>query len=282
VRENLEKARSKAQELLDRGSVNVDEIDIYKLDAFNGEVGKYLEEAKKGEALALSALKTRIGAPPNAVLDIATQRLTPDEGEPAELPTYLEEARAKRPEYRQIREGLQAREALVEAARAAWWPDLFVAGQLSGAQAEKRSRITNPFVPDEFNHFWGGIALGLRWKLDFGITGAKVAAEQAQYNRLLSTRSYAEANIPLQITKAHLELHEAAKSIAATRDAYSNAKKWVVAALANFDFGVGPTRDIFEGLQNYARMRAGYFQSIYNHKMAKANLEYAIGQAPPK
>lgn len=282
VRENLEKARTKARELLDKGSANVDEIDIYKLDAFHGEVGKYLEEARKGEALALSALKTRIGLPADAEIDIATERLTPDETQAAELPSYLDEARTRRPEYRQIREGLQAREALVEAARAAWWPDFFLAGYLSGANADKRTRITNPFIRDEFNHFWGGIALGLKWKIDFGITGAKVAAEQAQYNRLLSTRTYAEANIPLQIRKAYLEIQEADRSIEATREAYSNAKKWVVAALANFDFGVGPARDVFEGLQNYARMRAGYFQSIYNAKMARANLEYAVGAEPNK
>lgn len=280
VRENLEKARKKAKELLDKGSSNVDEIDIYKLDAFKGEVGKFQEEAQKGERLALAALRARIGLPADAALDIATERLVPDEDTIVDLPSFLAESREKRPEYRQIKEGLLAREALVEAAKAGYYPDLFLAGYLSGAYAEKRSRIDNPFVPDQFNHFWGGIALGLKWKLDFGITGAKVAAEQAQYNRLLSTKVYAENNIPLQIRKAYLELKEAENSIGETRVAYSNSKKWVVAALANFDFGVGPAKEVFEGLQNYARMRAGYFQSIYNYNMAHANLVYATGAEP--
>lgn len=280
VREDLDKARKKAKEYLDKGSTNVDDLDIYKLDAFSGEVDKYLEEAKKGEALALAALKSRTGFPPETDLDIATERLTPDEGKAPELPVYLDESQAKRPEYRQIKEGLQAREALVEAAKAEYYPDVFIAGYLSGAYADKRSRIDNPFVPDEFNHLWAGIALGLKWKLDFGITGAKVAGERAKYNRLLSTKTYAETNIPLQIKKAYLEMKEAEKSITATEEAYTNAKKWVVAALANFDFGIGPAKEIFEGLQNYARMRADYFQSIYNYKMALANLDYAAGQAP--
>ncbi|RNC69333.1 MAG: TolC family protein [Desulfuromonadales bacterium] len=280
VQENLDKARKKARELLDKGSPNVEELDIYKLDAFNGEVGKYLEEAKKGESLALSALKTRVGLPTDAQIDIATERLTPDESSASDLSFYLNESRAKRPEYRQIREGLQARQALVDAAKAAYWPDLFVAGYLSGAHADKRTRIDNPFIRDDFNHFWGGVALGLKWKLDFGITGAKVSGEQAQYNRLLSTKTYAEANIPLQIKKAHLELIEAEKSISSTKEAYTNSKKWIVAALANFDFGIGPAKEVFEGLQNYARMRGGFFQSIYNQKIAKANLEYAIGEMP--
>jgi hypothetical protein len=53
-----------------------------------------------------------------------------------------------------------------------------------------------------------------------------------------------------------------------------------VAAVANFDFGIGPARDIFEGLQNYARMKGEYFQSLYNFRVAEANLMLATGQAP--
>ncbi|HKZ16168.1 MAG TPA: TolC family protein [Geobacteraceae bacterium] len=280
VSEDLNKARDKARKLLDKGSPNVEQLDIYKLDAFAGEVEKYLEEAKKGEALALAALRTRVGLPADAKLDIATERLTYEEEKVGALPEYLQASLTKRPEYRQIKEGLQARDALVKVARAAYYPDFFLGGYVSGAYAPDRTRITNPFVPDYFNHAWAGVALGLKWKLDFGITGAKLAGEVAQYNRLLSTRDYAERNIPLQINKSYLDIMEAEKSIAATRTAYSNAKKWVVAALANFDFGVGPAKEIFDALENYARMRADYFRSIYNYEMAQANLIYAVGESP--
>lgn len=280
VRESLTKAQDKARKLLKEESPNVNELDIFKLDAFAGEVNKYLEEANKGEALALSALKTQISVSPNVEMDIETERLTPDEVTIPELPLFLDASKVKRPEYKQIDQGLRARAALVEAAKAAYYPDIFLGGYFSAAYAEKRDRITNPYVPDEFNHLWGGVALGLKWNLDFGITGAKVAAERAQYNRLVATRAFAESNIPLQIRKSYLEIREAEKSIEATRSAYTNAKKWVVAALANFDFGVGPAQEIFDALQNYARMRAEYFQTLYNYKLAQANLAYAVGEAP--
>jgi outer membrane protein len=280
VSEDLNKALDKAHKLLDKGSPNVEQLDIYKLDAFSGEVDKYLAEAKKGEAIALSALRTRVGLPADAKLDIATERLTYEEETVGPLTNYLQESLAKRPEYRQIKEGLQARDALVKVARAAYYPDFFLGGYLSGAWTPERTKIVNPFVPDYFNHAWGGVALGLKWKLDFGITGAKLAGEVAQYNRLLSTKDYAERNIPLQIKKSYLDIQEAEKSIAATHTAYTNAKKWLVAALANFDFGIGPAREIFDALGSYAKMRADYFRSIYNYKMAQANLAYAVGESP--
>jgi len=141
-------------------------------------------------------------------------------------------------------------------------------------------RVKNPYINDQFKHINGGVALGARWKLDFGITSAKVAGEQAQYNRLLSTKEYADANIPLQIKKFYLELKEAENSAKATQKGYTNAKKWAVTSVANFDFGVGPAKEIFEALQMYAQMRGAYFQSIYNYRIARSNLDYATGEAP--
>jgi len=280
VQEDLATARKKAQKLLDEGSESVDQIDIYKLDAFAGEVAKLLEEAQKGENLALAALKTRLGLPAVTPLDISSERLTKDEEVIPSYDVFVEKARARRPEFRQISEGLKARAALVEAAKANYYPDIFLGGLVSWAYADDRDRINNPYITDPYKHFYGGAALGIRWKLDFGITGAKVAGEQAQYNRLLSTREFADANIPLQIKKFYLDLKEAEKSVTATQSAYTNGKKWAVAALANFDFGVGPAKEIFDALEAYARMRAAYFQSIYNYKIARANLDYAVGEPP--
>jgi outer membrane protein TolC len=280
VQDSLKKARDKAQQLFDEGSPNVVLEDIYKLDSFGGEVAGYLAEADKGEQLALAALRSRVGLAPAAEVDIATERLVPGEEAVPELGAVVATAKTRRPEFRQIEEGLKAREALVEAARADYFPDLFLAGYLSGAWAEKRDRVTNPWVPDQYNHGWVGVALGMKWKLDFGITGAKVEGKRAEYSRLLSTRAYAETNIPLQVKKFHLELDEAVKGIKATHDGYTNAKKWVVAAIANFDFGIGSAKEIFDALQQYAKMRAANYQAIYNEKLSRANLVYAAGEEP--
>lgn len=280
VQEDLNKARRTAQKMLDEGSSGVDEIDIYKLDAFSGEVSKYLEEAQKGESLAMAALKTRLGFPGDSRIEISNQRLAIDDKMVPTYDTFVDQARGRRPEFRQISEGLKARSALVEAAKANYYPDIFLGALFSWAYADDRDHIHNPYITDQFQHLNGGVALGARWKLDFGITRSKVAGEQAQYNRLLSTKQFADANIPLEIRQHYLELKEAENSSKATKSAYTNAKKWVVAALANFDFGVGPAKEIFDGLQAYSLMRSDYLKSIYNYNIARAKLEYATGETP--
>ena len=216
-----------------------------------------------------------MGLPVDAQLEIATERLTVIDAEILPIETYIDNARRRRPEFRQIAEGLKARTALVEAAKANYYPDIFLAGLFSWAYADDRDHIQNPYINDQFNHLNAGVALGARWKLDFGITGAKVAGERAQYNRLLSTRDYADANIPLQVKKFYLDMIEGKNSATATRAAYLNAKKWAVTAVANFDFGMGPAKDIFEALQAYSSMRSDFFKSVYNYRIAAANLDYA-------
>ena len=280
VADTLKDARDKAQKLFDEGSPNVVLEDLYKLDSYRGEVAGYQAEADKGERLALAALKSRLGLAPEADFDIATTELATANEPVADVATFVASARDRRPEFRQIREGLKAREALVEAARADYFPDIFLAGYLSGAYSEKRDRVNNPWVPDQFNHYWAGVALGLRWKLDFGITDAKVAEKRAEFNRLEHTRDFAEANIPLQVRKYYLDFSAAQEKMAANDQGYKNAKKWVVAAVSNFDFGVGPAKEIFDALEQYAKTRAAWFQAVYNRNLARAGLDYAAGADP--
>lgn len=272
--------KKKVRELIEHEVPSGDEMDLYKIDAYAGAVNKFMEEALKGERLALAALKARMGLGANVEIDVATERLTMDNDPEADIETFIERARLQRPEFKQLKEGLAARTALVDAAKANYYPDIFLAGVLSWAYADKRDRIDNPYISDRFQHAYGGLALGMKWHLDFGIIGAKVAAEQAQLNRLQSTNNYAEAFIPLQIRKAWLEMKEAEKVVTITKDAFTSAKKWGAAALANFDFGIGNPKDVFEAVEIYGKMKADHYQAIYNYKLAKANLEYAIGEQP--
>lgn len=280
LQEYMTSGKKKVQELIDREVPSGDEMDLHKIDAYAGTVNKYMEEALKGERLALAALKTRIGMGDNVEIEVATDRLVMDNDPPTDIESFIERSRLQRPEFKQLKEGLAARTALVDAAKANYYPDIFLAGVLSWAYADKRDRIDNPYITDRFQHAYGGVALGIKWHLDFGIIGSKVATEQAQLNRLQSTNSYAEAFIPLQIRKAWLEMKEAEKVVVITKDAFNSAKKWGAAALANFDFGIGNPKDIFDAVEIYGKMKADHYQAIYNYKLAKANLEYAVGENP--
>ena len=280
LQQYMRQGKEKVQELIDNESAAGDPMDLYKIDAYSGEVNKYMEEAHKGECLATAALKARLGLVNGTDIAIEEDQLQEPEFNCLELDDYIEKSKQQRPEFKQLAEGIAARTALVEAAKANYYPDIFLAGIFSWAYAADRDKVNNPYISDSFNHLYGGVALGMRWKIDFGITKSKVSGEQAQLNRLSSTKLYAESYIPLQIKKAWFELNESYNNISTTRNAFQSAKKWGAAALANFDFGVGNPRDVFDAVGVYGKMKAAYYQSIYDFYIAKANLDYAIGENP--
>ena len=120
--------------------------------------------------------------------------------------------------------------------------------------------------------------LGLKWDINFGITSAKVQSARAEHEKLLETKAFAEAGIPLQVRKAYLEVVEAKKNITATEESYTSARKWLVSAVANFDLGIGEAKEIFEALRAYAENRAENYKAIYNYNLALANLDHMTGE----
>ncbi|MBV5337524.1 MAG: TolC family protein, partial [Deltaproteobacteria bacterium] len=189
----MQQGKQKIQHLIDNESDSGDPMDLFKIDAYSGEINKYMEEALKGEKLATAALKARLSLGDNVDIIVPEERLELENEALPSMNGAIDRARLQRPEFKQLAEGMEARTALVEAAKANYYPDIFLAGMVSWAYADGRDRIKNPYISDPFQHGYGGVALGAKWKLDFGITAAKVAAEQAQLNRLASTKQYADS-----------------------------------------------------------------------------------------
>jgi outer membrane protein TolC len=278
LKEQLDKALEKVQKSLDSDSPTADQVDLYKLRAFSGELDKHLSEANKGVALSLEALATYLGLTRNQQVQLDRDTLEPEVRQVGGTDAQVSDALRLRPEMAQVRAGVDATRALVDVERSNYYPQFFAAivGAYSGAT--NRSFIENPFVNDTFSQRGAGIIAGFKLHVDFGITGGKVRTAQAEYMQVEEKKNYAERFIPLQVRKARAELEEAQKAIEATREGYLNSRKWLVAAVANFDLGIGEAKDVADALASYARMRGDNFRAIYNYNLALANLDHATGR----
>ena len=279
ISEDLDKAVGKTERQLKADAPGVDEVDLFKLKAFRGEALRNRNEAQKGFDLATIALRTFAGLDPGEPMELDAKGLdaAPRQAEPEEqaIGTALD----LRPEMNQVRAGLKATEALVQAEESNLYPQFFLGVNGYYAQAGNRTRQQNPFAYDPLNDRFVAVVLGLRYNLDFGITRGKIRAAQAEHLRVQETKQFAEQGIPLQVRKAHREFAEAKESMRATEEGWRNARKWLVAAKANFDLGVGDARDLGEAVQAYAKLRAENFKAMYNSNLALANIEHATGRA---
>jgi len=277
IKEQLTKSIEKTENQLKIGAPWADETNIYKFRAFLGEAEKNLNEVDKNIIFLKDALMANVGISKAQDFEVADLSITPEESKPEPLTAYLKNASDLRAEFSQLREGLGAKKALADAERSGYYPQLFLGVKASIAGATNRDKIKNPYVSDYFNHGYGAAFLGLKWSVDFGITKGRVGEAEAEYNKLLAKKRFAEEAIPLQIKKAYLDFEEASKNIPELEKAYINAKKWLVSALANYDLGIGDANDIGEAATAYALTRTNYLRSILNHRMSYANLLYASG-----
>ena len=279
IRGDIDKAIEKTERQLKADAPGVDEVDLYKLKAFRGEILKNRNEAQKGFDLATAALRTFAGLDSGQPLELDARGLdaTPRRVEPEDqaIGTALD----LRPEMTQVRAGLRATEALIQVEESSLYPQFFMAVNGYYAQAGNRTFQQNPFIFDPLNDRFAAVLLGLKYSFDFGITRGKIRAAQAEHHKVRETKQFAEQGIPLQVRKAHLELAEAVETIRATDDGWRNARKWLVAAKANFDLGVGDARDLGDAAETYAKLRAENFKSTYNYNLALANIEHATGRA---
>lgn len=275
IKDELEKAIKRTEEDLKKDIPPADELTLYKLKTYFGEVKRNLNEIDKNEAIIIEALKFMAGLSGKR-LEIVTEPLKYEElhMKPDEL---IAKAFILRPEMVQIREGLKARQSLIDVEKSNLYPQIFflVKGSLAGAT--NRDRIHNPYIYDPLNDSMLAAVLGMKLNIDFGITKGKIREAEIEYQKIVEKKKLAESGIPVQIMKAYIELQEASKSAKDMEEAYQNAKKWLVTADANIDMGIGETKDLADAVLAYATTRINQLKALYNQKMAFANLVQASG-----
>jgi outer membrane protein len=271
-------ARRRMNRLLELGSTNVLESDLYRLDAYRAATVRFRAEAEKGVKVAYFALKSLIYLPPDTEFELAEKVLPVKEEALPDLESYIQKAYGERPEFKQLDEALAAQESLIEAVQSDRYPSFFVALEASLAGAPGRETFHNAYIPDEFNHVNVGVVTGIKWNFDFGISEAKVDKERAEYGRLHYMKASAKLNIPIQVAKYYQDAREWKVALDSYNKAAVASRKWVVIALANFDMGVGTADDMLRAIEKYGENQGKYIEALFNYSLSLAQLEYAVGE----
>ena len=274
----IKDARQRIQRMLQVGSPNVSEVDLHRLETFESEVLQFKAKAEGGARLAYLALKKSIGLREGQEFRLDRKELPTDGRELAGQEEYMQKALENRPELESLKKGIEARKALVDAARADLYPSFFLAAIGSFAVAPGRERMAISYFRDEFNHAEAGFVLGTSWHFDLGVGTGKVKKAKAEYQKMVHTREYAERNIPLEVAKYYQDAMEFRNGIEAYNKGMTAARKWIVAAFSDFDIGLGTAKDMFDAIDRYGKNRGEYLVALYNYHIALARLSYAVGE----
>ncbi len=276
ARTYLNDTRQRVDRLLAMNSPNAKETDRYRIAAYEGALEKSSAEAEEGSKTAYRALKALIGYGENQ--DFRVPENLPTPSAPAgTLDTYIQTSLELRPEFRELKEGLAARQLLVDAAKADRLPSFFfaVVGELAGAPGRKYN--PDPYVNDYFNDYGALPMVGAKWHFDFGILKAKVGQAQAELEKLREDQRAALMGIPIEVAKRYDEVQQYYKSSEGLEKAYVNSRRWLITAFGNFDMGLGKMDDIFQAFERYGVFRGDYLMALYQYNLSVAELDQATG-----
>ena len=263
---------------LDNGEEGVTEVDKLRLDVYREDVRARMSEPVKGEAMALAALRFFTGQP--GVLDIPDVPLKRPPQELLPVTSWLEAARLYRPDLKMAQAGLDARSRLVDLARARLLPDIGLTLSSSYAFSPSAERQQNPWVGDNFNHFFYGFAIGFRWSLDLLPQVARIAQARAQLEEVQANLRLALGGVAVEVEHAHAIAVDAKTRLEAFERSERRAKQWVSKVQSGIDLGTEDEKAVVEPLRAYATARISRLQATYDYVVAMSQLVLVTGWEP--
>ena len=249
----------------------------YKLGLAQLELERRERELESRLQLARAALAWKTGLPEDAPLELADDGLRVEPAAVPPLDSLEAMALRRRPDWAQLRSGIAARQAQTDAARSAYYPQIFVAGGLRYAVAPNRTDQHNPFVKDEYNYFNGGVFLGLRQSFEWGLLGADLQQARARLYELKARERTAAQGIRLDVGRAHGEFRQAQHRLKAARQGRSLGREWLQIAQEEYELDPGQLKELVGAFERLAVLEQEYREAVYHHNTRLARLERTVG-----
>jgi outer membrane protein TolC len=275
--EQFTKAVERAEELLNDEKGTLTQQDLLKLRYGLNRSSGQLVELRKGRHLVHAALKRLLYLPEGEDFTVTEKRLRPVEIELKSLEFYQETATRVRPEWKELDQGIQARQAELKAEQRGYFPDLFVSGIFRYSVAPNRDEQENPFAVEDFNYLNGGLFLGCRLALDFGLP-QRIAEKRAELFTLMQDKRDAVSGMLLEVEKAYRDVVEKQESLDFSRKSRKDGRALAALSAAGFQMGLGEAKDVFEAFGIYTEAAAKYYLAVKDFNVSVAELDRVTGK----
>ena len=285
ARELADLVRELREELAEREEeVDLDDADLplatsYKLQLVSLELDTRQRQLDATLDLARATMAWRCGMAEDEDWEPEARFLARDSTHVPTLDTLTALAARRRPEWRRLQAGIAARQALESAARAAYYPQFFLAGGFRYGVAPGRTDQHNPFAVDDYNFSSLGMFVGMRQSFEWGLLGAKRDKARAELLELESQEQSAADGIRLDVNRAYSELEVAAAGLTSAEDGRSLGQRWVHLAAEAYEFTeeADDLKALVTAFEGFAKTEQAYFQAVYDYNVSLARLERAVG-----
>jgi len=282
VLSKLNKALDNVIKKLDKGDPAFDEADRIRLEINRDELNARVGEAKKGEALAIAALRFLTGV--QSAFEIPDEPLKRPDLQMGPVVRYLTAARLFRPDVNRARAGVAARKAFVDFSRAQMFPNIGLGLSFGYSVAPSATPQNTAWIGDPFNGFGAGFAFGIDWPLDLLPRHARMEQAEAQLEEARALERLALGGVAVEVEGAYAAAIEAKTREETWDHAEHRAKKWISSVQDAIDLGTKDERHLLEPLRAWVYARAFHAQALMDYNLALSDLARVSGwdaAAPP-
>jgi outer membrane protein TolC len=166
----------------------------------------------------------------------------------------------------------------VAAKKADIMPDVYagVVGTLN--YASQRDRLDNPHIYDAFNNAGLTPVVGIKWDAAFGVASARTAQAQADLDALNYKKQFALAGIPYEVAEAYTNARANFDSQTELADAAAAARRWVIAATADFSAGLEKGDKVADAFKSYVLAQTEHLRTLNDYNINVAQLAKLTGE----
>ncbi|NJK89829.1 MAG: TolC family protein [Myxococcales bacterium] len=271
------RAVQETEDRLDADAFDVNQQDLLRLKTALGAAKLAQHQANAALSQTLEGLRAYLAIDDDVELSVEERYLDPVSEQPTVLEELIKVAKARRPEIRALENGVAAYEALAEAERAEYFPNLFALGFLSGAYTPDRDLVQSRFVVDPLHHFVTGALVGAQWRIQWDMATHRAREVESQAYRLANLLEWARVGVPAQVNRYHEEVTRARQDLVQLEETIPVTREWVVRASADYAAGFGDSRGVTDAVTAFVSMKNYQLDALYRLNTGLAELARATG-----
>ena len=245
----------------------VAKADVLMMEVRMASYQQNLNAAQAAVEVAESTLASLLGLPQDT--DIEATDVFSYEPYTKDLPACEEYARQHRPDGKAAQFAVKSAEALKQAAKAGYRP------QVTGVVG-KSIASNSPFQNERSDSWEAGISLS--WSIfDNGVTDANVNQAKANVSQYEAEARRVWKNIRLETRSAYIEMKTAEENIKAAAAAVKQAEESYVIAQVRYEEGVDILLSVTDAQEKLTQARSNYSTALYQYNLYRAALEKAMG-----
>lgn len=247
--------------------------DVLKVQVQLSDTEFRLLEAENNARMAMVSLNNLLGLPLATELDLATEIGSPVNDIPA-LEETMRTALVARPDVAGMEYQVKAGEAGVDAARASWYPQVYVTANYNYNRPNTRLFP----MQDEFRDTWD-VGVGVSFDVwNWRTTSYQTTQAQAQLAQAQDALGLVRDGIAVEVTQSWLSLQQARERIAVARTGVEQAEESYRTVNESYKLGAALNTDVMDAQTALVQAKTNYTTALVDYEIAWAKLRKARGE----